>query len=508
MSRRKCRGDMLAVYDVDTVVQTPDVTSQSLQMLLPHEWFSALYHKDKDLFHAIMGTDTCKEFWTRMAACDEPWLKHHEYRQEVEADPARRVPLRIFGDAAAMGKQRGLTVLHFCAMGCRLPSLKSRLPIYIIPCHWLLPCTLEPLNEVVAWSFRCLADGTHPLVDHLGKPWPQNSERRRRGGTQLADGWRGIFVAYLGDWEWQMKDLHVPQHYKLGDICVRCCATKRGRHNYANFNNDPPLRSEEEFRADLSVKTCALLSVPGSHHTSILGELMHAGPLGVCPLAAGAVLVELCEENVWPLPAGITSRWEERLALQLGLAYSEFRNWCKKERVRATQRKFTPARLNMSSLTSWPCLKAKAANCLKVQSWLAHKCAKHNHGEHGETRALTMWGFDAFFTLCRKAGEWLSVDELARVDRSCRAFLFGYHALSAEAHAFSRTRWEMRPKHHVLRHVWKDTLRTARNPAWQWTFVDEDSMMKYVKVAAKSHPSTIPRSALERWVMRVWVERV
>ena len=92
MSRRKIYGGMLSVYDVDTVVQNPDVTSQPLQMLLPHEWFSALYHKDKDLFHKVMGTETCKEFWTRMAACDEPWLKHHEYRREVEADPARRAP--------------------------------------------------------------------------------------------------------------------------------------------------------------------------------------------------------------------------------------------------------------------------------------------------------------------------------------------------------------------------------------------------------------------------------
>ena len=82
--------------------------------------------------------------------------------------------------------------------------------------------------------------------------------------------------------------------------------------------------------------------------------------------------------------------------------------------------------------------------------------------------------------------------------------LFGYHALSSEAGAFGRSRWEMRPKHHVLWHVWRDTLKTKRNPCWQWAFCDEDSMMKYVRVSAASHPSTIPRSALERWVLRVW----
>ena len=95
------------------------------------------------------------------------------------------------------------------------------------------------------------------------------------------------------------------------------------------------------------------------------------------------------------------------MALQLGLAYSEFRNWCKKERVRATQQKFTPARLNMFSLLSWPCLKAKASNCLKVQTRLAHERSKHNAGPHRETCALTMWGLDALFTVGRTSGEWL-----------------------------------------------------------------------------------------------------
>ena len=58
-----------------------------------------------------------------MTAREEPWWRHHEYRREVEADPARRIPIRKVGDAAGMGKQRGVTVLHFSALGCRLPSL-------------------------------------------------------------------------------------------------------------------------------------------------------------------------------------------------------------------------------------------------------------------------------------------------------------------------------------------------------------------------------------------------
>ena len=77
MTRRQHQH--ISVYDVDTVVQNPNMTSQSLKMLLPHEWFSALYHRDRNAFHKVMGTDTCEEFRKIMAACNETWLKHHEY---------------------------------------------------------------------------------------------------------------------------------------------------------------------------------------------------------------------------------------------------------------------------------------------------------------------------------------------------------------------------------------------------------------------------------------------
>ena len=74
MARRQHQH--ISVYDVDTVVQTPNVTSQSLQIPLPHECFSALYHRDRNVFDKVMGTDTCESSgreWQR-----EPWLKHHE----------------------------------------------------------------------------------------------------------------------------------------------------------------------------------------------------------------------------------------------------------------------------------------------------------------------------------------------------------------------------------------------------------------------------------------------
>ena len=114
------------------------------------------------------------------------------------------------------------------------------------------------------------------------------------------------------------------------------------------------------------------------------------------------------------------------------------------------------------------------------------------------------WGLDTFFTVGRTSGEWLEESQLNKFNKAARAMLFGYHALSSEASAFGRPRGEMRPKHYVLWHVWRDTPRTKRNPCWQWAVCDEDSMMKYVRVSAASHPSTIPRSALERCVLGVW----
>ena len=57
------------------------------------------------------------------------------------------------------------------------------------------PEALAAVYSVLTWSFKCLAEGTWPLTDHLGSPLVGNHRQPRyrfRGEPLFGDGWIGI----------------------------------------------------------------------------------------------------------------------------------------------------------------------------------------------------------------------------------------------------------------------------------------------------------------------------
>ena len=46
-------------------------------------------------------------------------------------------------------------------------------------------------------------------------------------------------------------------------------------------------------------------------------------------------------------------------------------------------------------------------------------------------------------------------------------------------------------------------MKTRRNPCADWSFSDEDGMVKMGKLGSAAHGSTVGRGALHRWVMQV-----
>lgn len=60
-----------------------------------------------------------------------------------------------------------------------------------------------------------------------------------------------------------------------------------------------------------------------------------------------------------------------QLRLQLRKAYSAFQKYLKDSKLRCSQKRFTPSRINAESATDTPCLAAKAANAKVVVHWLA-----------------------------------------------------------------------------------------------------------------------------------------
>ena len=76
--------------------------------------------------------------------------------------------------------------------------------------------TWDPLTQVFVWSLLALAEGKWPSRNFDGSPWPPGSADADKAGKPLADGWRFVVLALLGDQEHFSNNLGMPRWQKIG----------------------------------------------------------------------------------------------------------------------------------------------------------------------------------------------------------------------------------------------------------------------------------------------------
>ena len=138
-------------------------------------------------------------------------------------------------------------------------------------------------------------------------------------------------------------------------------------------------------------------------------ELVHCGPLGACPLAAGSVLLEFCNMGRWGHHPTVTT-WKDKLGIQLADAYNAHRKYLRDHAKTSTRRTFAFGRLSMHNKSDKPELKTEASNCLAVCDWLAEECRKvagRTGTGYDRDRATMMWGLSTFFWVVRRSPRWL-----------------------------------------------------------------------------------------------------
>ena len=57
----------------------------------------------------------------------------------------------------------------------------------------------------------------------------------------------------------------------------------------------------------------------------------------------------------------------------------------------------------------------------------------------------------------------------------------------------------MSPKHHLFQHLCEDQALAYGNPAFYWTYADEDLVGLLIEVAHSCHPSTMATVGLFKW---------
>lgn len=401
---------------------------------------------------------------------------------------------------------------------CRLPSWESRCLFTVLPLEDVIPdVTMAPVYETLVWSMRVLASGVHPAVDHQGRPFPPKSRRAAVAGQQLCGGFRFMACEILGDWKWLKDEFKLAFNYSKNHCCWKCKSTKSSGELCAfNFKSDAPWqqhpRSNAEYMAEAG-RAVVLTRLPGFDLSFLLCDLMHILLLGVVQWAVGGVLWETCLTQKWHQPlGGARGPWQARMNLQLRHAYNHFRTWMRMNALTCSQPAFTVSGLSMSTLNSWPCLRAKAFNTLMVTKWLGNymlceaKASPQN--EHVQRCATMLWGFTRVFDVCDEASMFLTPTQISELGKSREASLFSYAALAIEASsaAPAKALFPMKPKHHLYDHCLRHAMKTGRNPGWHTAFADEDFIGKIKSLASRCHTKTMAKRTLQRYLCRVFAD--
>eukprot|EP00969_Alexandrium_andersonii_P216316 9554522-Alexandrium_andersonii.AAC.1 len=70
-------------------------------------------------------------------------------------------------------------MLAWCSVLCRDTTILSRFLYCAVQTKYLLQgVSLDPLYEVLAWSFSCMARGVWPSTDEKGQAWTQAPRAR------------------------------------------------------------------------------------------------------------------------------------------------------------------------------------------------------------------------------------------------------------------------------------------------------------------------------------------
>ena len=511
-------GHRWYLYPVKTVgrhLGRNHIQEVDLPVLLPHDFLDLLWSVDEHRFRELMGSDGgLRDFWKQTLDRNPAWFRRHPARQIVEMQPHRVIPVRLFGDDASIaktGKRKLLVQFWIPWLGGHLPTRCSRIPMLLMNYDTSIDGITElNLMRVLVWSWQACFEGIHPSVDYEGKPFTDR-KRASKAGQPICGGYRAVFAGMANDWKYTFECFHLPWNYNADQICHLCVAdTSNGPHCFTNFALDAPCSSIQHDEVAYLQSACGRMSP----YTSLVGfslqglfpECMHCGCLGTHLLAAGSALKELANSGHWGRHADITT-WKERLAVQLGAAFQEFKEWCSDKRISSRQKTFTPARLSLKNKHDKPELKTKAHCALVVVEWLADVCSRQAMvvgGEYNGTRAATLWSLAEMFRVMRSSSKRLHLlpPEAAELQHLRDMFFRCYCKMRGMSEEADSAAWAITPKFHMLDHAIRMGLEWNVSPATWWTFKEEDGMGLMLKICKGGHALKIEASGFHRWLIQ------
>ena len=230
------------------------LATEKLAVFLPHEWFAWMQSHSN-----VSGISQLQNLWEEHDPSDP---KLHNSTLKSQRDQC--LPLMVHADGGAFQKFDSITIISFRSLLSDENVSSSQMLLAAVPksCQNktadFKDDTMSAVWEVLTWSFSHLFYGKYPEHDHLGKAWPQKSQRAEKAGSHLwEDKLRGTLFQFSADGEFLQNDLRLPG-WSHSSVCVHCKANKS-----CTPHND--YRPNAKWRSSLAKPGTPL---PGGHPVS------------------------------------------------------------------------------------------------------------------------------------------------------------------------------------------------------------------------------------------------
>ena len=376
--------------------------------------------------------------------------------------------------------------------------------------------TYQAINDVLGWSFECLAKGRFPTCRHDGSAWTPHDRKNRILLTCPLP--KAALLQLRGDWEWitQCFRFRTASQNEFCWMCQACQAP--GPNCYlamsANADYRRTLITHQayfELCAMLGFEPSAIFRAPGFVLEYATVDSMHSGDSGAFADATGTVFwLHISDKNRY-----------RNSALGLASLNKQLHNFYLANKHRKLTRidPLTYSQIRAKK-PGYPYLKTSAAGSRHVTEFAlalayAHRdgtssCGPRDfppghrlHGRALEHNNLVVQMMEGLVSYQRSAAE--EPFNSSECKSNMYKFLTNFVSLhnmwreGVPEDAQAALPFHARPKLHLLQHLVEEKIQLFGSPNSFHCYMDEDYVGVIKKVcAASKHPATLERRVSEK----------
>ena len=225
-------------------------------------------------------------------------------------------------------------------------------------------------------------------------------------------------------------------------------------------------------------------------------DLLHVFHLGVGrDLVASTIVYILQQPECAHIFVG--NNVEEKLKSATSLV----KRFAKENKVNLKMHKFSRSKLHMST-KQYPELCSNGYDTYVVLAWLETLVSAHADVLPREL-CTAVWAAHHVLGVLQAGGRFLNREEQDNKETFGQLFMTCYVHMARVCLDARRKLFRMRPKLHILHHIFKSRPRSRLNP-WNFnTFMDEDALKKLMKVLRIADVRTAPERLLQRFLIKL-----